>query len=125
MILLSSTAVNREDILSCMQPTFEEALDLVTRGLESGSADDIAAGATLSAVSNQKLLYKPQLDAVLRLSDDVGALGVNAAHSGAVLGMLFEDDPEHTQYAISRAWRELPGLRHTYDCRLVEGGIFP
>ena len=76
-------------------------------------------------MSNQKLLYKPQLDAVLRLSDDVGALGVNAAHSGTILGMLFEDDPELTRYAVSRAWSELPGLRQTYDRRIVDGGIRP
>jgi L-threonine kinase len=120
---LDFNSVNREDTLRRLQPTFEEALALIAHGIESGRADEIASGATLSAVSNQKLLYKPQLDAVLRLSDDVGALGVNAAHSGTVLGMLFEDDLEHTQYAVSRAWRELPGLRRTYDYRLVEGGI--
>ena len=122
---LDFNSVNREDTLRRLQPTFEEALDLITHGIESGRADEIAAGATLSAVSNQKLLYKPQLDPALRLSDDVGALGVNAAHSGTVLGMLFEDDPELTQFAASRALRELPGLKQIYDCRLVEGGIFP
>ncbi|MXX53977.1 MAG: GHMP kinase [Dehalococcoidia bacterium] len=122
---LDFNSVNREDTLRSLQPTFEEALELITHGIESGRADEIAAGATLSAVSNQKLLYKPQLDPALRLSDDVGALGVNAAHSGTVLGMLFEDDPELTQSAVSRALRELPGLKQIYDCRLVEGGIFP
>lgn len=122
---LAFNSVNREEILLCMQPTFEEALALITHGIESGRADEIASGATLSAVSNQRLLYKPQLDAVLRLADDVGALGVNVAHSGTVLGMLFGDDPELTRFAVSRAWHELPGLRRTYDCRLVEGGVFP
>lgn len=120
---LDFNSVNREDTLRRLQSTFEEALALITNGIESGIPGEIASGATLSAVSNQKLLYKPQLDAVLRLSNAVGALGVNAAHSGTVLGMLFEDDPEHTQYAVSRAWRELPDLRRSYDCRLVEGGI--
>ena len=120
---LDFNSVNREDTLRRLQPAFEESLALITHGVESGRADEIAAGATLSAVSNQKLLYKPQLDAVLRLSDDVGALGVNAAHSGTVLGMLFEDDPELTQFAVSRALRELPGLRRTYDRRIVGGGI--
>ena len=122
---LDFNSVNREDTLRRLQPTFEEALELIAHGIESGRADEIAAGATLSAVSNQKLLYKPQLDAARRLSDDVGALGINAAHSGTVLGMLFREDLELTQFAVSRAWRELPGLRRTYDCRLVEGGIFP
>ncbi len=122
---LDFNSVNREDTLRGLQPTFEEALELITHGIEIGRADEIAAGATLSAVSNQELLYKPQLDAVLRLADDVGALGVNAAHSGTVLGMLFEDDPELTQFAVSRALSELPGLRRTYDRRIVDGGVLP
>ncbi len=122
---LEFNSVNRGDALRHLQSTFEEALALITHGIESGRADEIASGATLSTVSNQKFLYKPQLDAVLSLSDDVGALGVNVAHSGAVLGMLFGDDPERTRLAASRAWRDLPGLRYAYDRRIVDGGILP
>ena len=120
---LAFNRVNREDVLLRLQPTFEEALDLITHGVEQGSSEDVAAGATLSAVANQKLLYKPQLDSVLRLADAEGALGVNVAHSGTILGMLFEDAPELTRRAALRAWRTLPGLRRTYDLRIVAGGI--
>ena len=120
---LEFNSVNREDILQCMQPAFENALALITRGIESGCPDYIAAGATSSAVTNQKLLYKPQLDPVLRLADAEGALGVNVAHSGTILGMLFEDAPELTRRAALRARHTLPGLRRTYDLRIVAGGI--
>ena len=51
---LDFNSVNREDTLRGLQPTFEEALELITHGIESGRADEIAAGATLSAVSNQE-----------------------------------------------------------------------
>ena len=120
---LAFNGVNRDGVLREMQPEFEEALDLVERGIRTGSAPEIGAGATRSAIANQRLLYKPQLDTVLRLAEDVGAVGVNAAHSGTVLGMLFEDDAELAEYAISQAWENLFGIRRIYNRRIVSGGV--
>ena len=115
--------VNRDNVLRGMQTEFQEALALIERGIEGGSASDIGEGATRSAIANQGVLYKPQLDAVLRLAKDVGAVGVNAAHSGTVLGMLFEDDPELAEYAVSHAWENLFGIRRIYNRCIVSGGV--
>ena len=120
---LAFNGVNRDGILRRLQPEFGDALALIERGIRTGSAADIGMGATRSAIANQQLLYKPQLDAVLRLADDVGAVGVNAAHSGTVLGMLFEDDNALTENAVSRAWESLFGIRRIYNRRIVDGGV--
>ena len=80
-------------------------------------------GATRSAITNQQLLYKPQLDAVLRLAEDVGAVGVNAAHSGTVLGLLFDDDNALAENAVSQAWESLFGIQRIYNRRIVGGGV--
>ena len=120
---LAFNRLNREDVLRRHRPSYEEIMTLITRGVERARPDEIAAGATLSAVTNQELLYKPQLDAVRRLAEYVGSLGVNVAHSGVIIGMLFENDPELTKYAVSRAWSELTGLRRAYDRRIVDGGV--
>ena len=120
---LAFNGVNRDGILREMQPEFEEALSLIRRGARNGSAADIGAGATRSAIANQRLLYKPQLDAVIRLADDAGAVGVNAAHSGTVLGMLFDDDDALAESAVSRAWETLFGIRRIYNRRIVSGGV--
>ena len=120
---LAFNGVNRDGILSEMQPEFEVALSLIRRGVRNGSAADIGAGATRSAIANQHLLYKPQLDAVLRLADDAGAVGVSAAHSGTVLGMLFDADDTLAENAVSRAWETLFGIRRIYNRRIVSGGV--
>ncbi|MXY46579.1 MAG: GHMP kinase [Chloroflexi bacterium] len=121
---LAFNGVNREGVLKRMQPECEEALSLIRRGICKGSAAEIGAGATLSAIANQRLLYKPQLDAALRLAREVGAVGVNAAHSGTMLGMLFDDD-ELAENAVSRAWETLFGIHRIYNRRIVSGGVIP
>ncbi len=120
---LAFNGINRDSALKRLQPKFTSAFSLIERGIMNGSAADIGAGATLSAIANQILLYKPQLDAVLRLAEEVGAVGVNAAHSGTVLGMLFEDDTALVESAVSRAWKTLFGIRRIYNRRIVSGGV--
>ena len=120
---LAFNGVNRDATLKCLQPQFSEALALIEQGVRNGSAADIGAGATRSAVANQHLLYKPQLDAVLQLARDVGAVGVNTAHSGTVLGLLFEDDAALAENAVSQAWENLFGIQRIMNRRIVGGGV--
>jgi len=118
-------SVDREDVLRRLQPRFEEALALIVRGIQHRRPEDVAAGATLSSVANQEVLYKPHLDVVMRLADELRALGVNVAHSGTVTGMLFNDDAELTANAVSYIRDRVPGVRHVYDRRIVNGGAYP
>lgn len=120
---LEFNGVNRDAALARLQPEFEAALALIERGIGQGSPSDIGAGATRSAIVNQHLLYKPQLDAVLELADEVGAVGVNAAHSGTVLGLLFDDDTALAENAVSQAWESLFGIQRIYNRRIVSGGV--
>ena len=120
---LTFNRVDREETLQLLQSMFEEALALVTSGIEKGRVEDVAAGATISALANQRMLYKPLLDAVLNLADELGALGVNVAHSGTVIGMLFEDDEEATSGAAPKVRECLGGIRRVYDRRIVNGGV--
>ena len=120
---LTFNGVNRDGALRRLQPDFQKALTLIERGIRDGNPADIGAGATRSAIANQQLLYKPQLDAALRLAADVGALGVNAAHSGTVLGILFEDDNALAENAVSHAWNSLFGIRRIYNRRIIDGGV--
>ena len=115
--------IDRDAELRRLRPEFEEALALVERGARDGCAADIGAGASLSAVANQRLLPKPQLDAALRFARSEGALGVNAAHSGSALGLLTDDDPEFAARLAARARQRLPGLRAIYNRRIVGGGV--
>ena len=120
---LAYNGVNRDRALNRLEAQFGEALSLIETGIRASDPTAIGEGATLSAVANQSLLYKPQLDAVLRLAEEVGAVGVNAAHSGTVLGMLFEDDVSLAENAVSRAWDTLFGIKRIHNRGIVSGGI--
>ncbi len=120
---LAFNRVNRDRALKRLQPAFKEALALIKHGIRVGSPADVGAGATLSALTNQPLLHKPQLDAALRLAREVGGIGVNAAHSGAMLGILLPDDPELAARAQTRARQQLRGVQRIYNRRVIGGGV--
>ena len=116
-------AVDRRDELRSHAARFREALDLIRAGLAGGDARLIGEGATLSSLANQAVLPKPQLDSVLSLGRAAGAVGVNVAHSGTVLGLLFAEDADRIGWAARKAWTRLPGLVAVHDCRVVGGGV--
>lgn len=119
---LEYNAVDRSALLRKLEPQAREALELVRSGLAQGDVDLIGRGATLSALSHQEVLYKPQLEKVLALSRDVGALGVNVAHSGVVIGVLLDphsDDPQAVAHFLKQ---RLPGLERLLHLHLVGGG---
>ena len=121
---LEFNSVSREHTLRRLQPQFEEALALVKLGVEVGCAEYIGAGATLSTIANQEVLDKPQLDYVLSVAPSLGSVGVNVAHSGTVVGMLFRDDAELVECASSCARKVMVGLENVYERRIVNGGAY-
>ena len=122
---LAFNDVNREKILMRLERRHQESLSCITSGIQNGDPEAIARGATISALANQKILFKPQLEAVIELAPEVGAAGVNVAHSGTVIGMLFPDADADLDGAVALAREKLPGLRQTFLCRVVGGGVIP
>lgn len=118
-------AVNRESELQLREAHFREALDLITAGLKNGDDEMIGRGATQNTVAYQEVLPKPQLPAVLALGRAAGAVGVNVAHSGTVLGLLFPEDSERADWAAEEAWKRLRNLTAVHNRRLIGGGIVP
>ena len=116
-------AVDRVSDMQGQEARFREALDLITAGLEGGDATLIGQGATLSALAHQGVLPKPQLPAVLSLGRAAGAAGVNVAHSGTVVGLLFSEDGERITWASDRARKRLPGLTAVHNHKLIGGGV--
>ncbi len=118
---------DREDLASLNQAKEMQvaaAVELVAQGLATGDAALIGQGATMSAVANQAILFKPCLEQVINISRDFGAVGVCAAHSGTVLGVMFSAGKlagrEACITAISRTCPEVTYLRTTH---LIAGGL--
>ncbi len=116
-------SVDRRKLIEPQAARFREAVELIRAGLKGGDPQLIGRGASLSTVAHQSVLPKPQLPGVLALGRDAGASGVNAAHSGTVLGLLFPDDAERVSWARRRAWKRVPHLVSIRERRLIGGGV--
>ena len=115
--------VDRKDILKRTESDTARAVCLIEEGIKCRDIARIGKGATLSAIANQQVLFKPGLEAALELSQSVGALGMNVAHSGTVIGILLPDDGSIAGQAASLAWERLHGLESVRCQRVVGGGV--
>jgi L-threonine kinase len=120
---LEFNRADRDSILRRLEPRMVEAVWLIEDGISRGDLLRIGRGATISAVANQQVLFNPYLDAALEFSRGVGAVGINVAHSGTVVGLLFPDDVALAEKAAVLALRELPGLQSALCRRIVSGGV--
>lgn len=104
------------------EPFTNRALSLVMQGLQNLDWRTLGLGTTASAIANQHILPKPYLEKVAQAALRLGALGVNVAHSGSVIGILF--DPQKTEgEAIARKMQELPFFPTRWEIvRAVSGG---
>ena len=85
----------------------------------------IARAATWSSRNNQKLLFKEGLEELWALARVQGALGVNVAHSGTVLGVLWpEDFPDRNLRQIDlMVQQRFPLLTLQMQTALRGGGV--
>ena len=101
-----------------------DALQMVEEGIRSGDCSLIGEGATLSALANQPILFKPSLEGIIDLSRSFGAVGVNAAHSGTVIGVLFAADAAAgMENCVAEICRQYPEIQHFGQARLTGGGL--
>lgn len=108
------------ELNAAKEPLVREALALVIAGVARGDAAQVAAGATLSALAHQAVLPKPDLERVLALAEEVGAAGICVAHSGTVLGVLF--DPRRAPAAEAAPFLENRLGTRLEASRVVGGG---
>lgn len=111
--------------LNCRkEPEVMEALRMVEQGIRSGDSRLIGAGATLSALANQAILFKPSLESIIAISRSFGAVGVNAAHSGTVIGVLFDAEAgSDIEGCIRAICQECSDVRFFRTARMVSGGL--
>lgn len=66
------------------------ALELLKKGFNLKNTVYLGQAVSLSAMANQKILDKELLPKIHEIALKCGALGINVAHSGTVVGLLFE-----------------------------------
>jgi L-threonine kinase len=101
-----------------------EAMDFVMRGIAKQDVLLIGQGATISALANQLILANSCLEPIIKISSQYGACGVNAAHSGTVLGVLFAPQQAH-QIAdcVIAVTAKCPKVKYLQTVHLVSGGV--
>ncbi|HEX9969091.1 MAG TPA: hypothetical protein VGB03_03055 [Acidimicrobiales bacterium] len=82
---------------------FEELRLLLREGMRDHDPALVGYVATASARINQRFLPKPEFDRLLSLADNCGAAGVQVAHSGSVIGLLFNGDDAAVEGRIEKA----------------------
>jgi len=71
---------------------FVHLLAKLKEAVQVNDSRSVGAVATASATINQRYFPKPHFDAVMEVSEQSGALGVAAAHSGTLLVLLYAID---------------------------------
>jgi len=87
----------------------QEALDAVAEAIADLNVRGIGEACTISARIHQRVLPKPELDTLLEVCVESGGAGVNVAHSGTVVGLIFEPTNERgLAYARELLAKALP-----------------
>lgn len=89
---------------------FRPLVGLLRRAIETQNPYLIGQVAAASAHINQKHLPKPHYDFFKKVEHEVGALGLQVAHSGTVVGFLFDPYDSQTESRIQGARRMLSDL---------------
>jgi L-threonine kinase len=124
---VDTLAFNRRTDLALLNKVKEdqvkEALKLVIQGVYEQDLKKVARGATISAQAHQQILYKPHLDKIAEISAEYGSLGVNIAHSGTTIGILFPQEAAIKEEFISLLKHEIPYIQKVHLLKATSGGI--
>lgn len=96
----------------------------IIQGLRQGKADLVGRGATTSSLANQQMLPKAGLEELIAQALNSGAIGVNVAHSGTVLGILYAgnyENPPEQMIQWLKVYRPQWTLLGFY--KMVDGGV--
>lgn len=87
------------------------ALQLLEKGLRLQDLRRIGEAATLSAIANQEILYKPELNDCIGLAEKLDSYGIVIAHSGTVLAFMFDPQRDLTS-AVELIVKKCPTLAY-------------
>lgn len=91
--------------------SFQQVFEVYDQAVQTQNLSLLGKAATESAKLNQSILKKPKFEQLLELKEEFPLLGINVAHSGTVVGLMFEHlgllQPLQTLV-------RLKGLNHVY-----------
>lgn len=111
-----------EDLNNLKSLEVKKALKMVIQGLKNKDNYLLAKGATLSSLAHQNILFKKNLDYLLKLiNNKPGIYGLNIAHSGTLIGVLIAKNfKEKNLVERIKGNTELEYLKRV---QIISGGI--
>jgi L-threonine kinase len=108
---------NRKDI--------ERAYSIFSEGCKKRDKKLLGKAVTMSSVANQKLIYKPMLSEIIDISYKCGAYGVNVAHSGTVIGILYDEHLVDIDRLKRMLWENEINKHYfkVYSVDMIKGGV--
>jgi len=101
-----------------------QAVNLISTGLATQDISLIGKGATISALANQNILFKPHLEEMIAIGLSWGAVGVNIAHSGTVVGVLFPINKlSNCPSCITEISTCCAGVNYLRTVQFISGGL--
>jgi uncharacterized protein involved in propanediol utilization len=104
---------------------FRPMVGLLRKGVQLRSPQLLGQVSTASAVINQQYLPKPCFQNLKEISEEVGAVGLQVAHTGTIAGLLFDPaDPlkegriEHAQTLLTTI-----GIKHMWVFQTSGNGL--
>ncbi|OBU06153.1 GHMP kinase [Morganella psychrotolerans] len=85
---------DRRAALLARETQLEQAWQYLSTACEQQSPQRLGEAATLSAIASQDLLPKHGFNELLELAEQNKIYGLNVAHSGSVIGLIY-DDTQH------------------------------
>lgn len=116
--------IDRDQALRHSAPQLESAYHTLRTALDTQSPRQFGTACMISAQQSQKILRKPHFSCLLDIVEHHDLYGLNVAHSGSVVGMLFDGNKHDIEAVIhniqSVAAKHYP---HFHLTKLVNGGV--
>ncbi|MCL4417247.1 MAG: hypothetical protein M1475_00510 [Actinobacteria bacterium] len=116
---------NNRDFLQELKENEDEinkALKILKDGISNKDLQKVCEASTASAILNQKILYKKNLLKIIDFSLINGALGINIAHSGTVIGIIFCRDFNKISKFADKLQKELNTKLYCFESEITGGG---
>ena len=98
------------------------AYEMLQEGIKHGDLDLIGTAATISAKIFQKILYNPLIDYCLSNLKSSKILGLCRAHSGTIVGLLYDDKNTLVEEVTSMVMNIRDKLENVFDVKIIDGG---
>ena len=120
---LEFNRVDREAHWRSLADATTEALELVREGIRRCDPELVGRGATISAQAGRPDDAGPWVEKASDFAAEIGAVGVNVAHSGTVVGILLDARKRQSKPAYREAQRAFTAAESVQHYRIVGGGV--